>query len=166
MNAYDMIYGEPMPKSRIAVLSCSFCGKTTDQVNHLVAGPAVYICDECVDLCAEICENDRTKHAAPVDSDPPGVLHIHYPGGIQALTGFDLYMDGYGPILRRNTFTMGAGEGGRLVIHVSSHDLLESFGTWVRAAMALKEARKAPLVESSPVDDLVAPPRVPLRMDL
>jgi hypothetical protein len=33
---------------------CSFCGKTQDQVRTLVAGPKVYICDECVDLCNDI----------------------------------------------------------------------------------------------------------------
>jgi ATP-dependent Clp protease ATP-binding subunit ClpX len=35
-------------------LSCSFCGKTQDEVRKLVAGPGVYICDECVELCNEI----------------------------------------------------------------------------------------------------------------
>ncbi len=35
-------------------LKCSFCGKTQDQVKRLIAGPNVYICDECVDLCQEI----------------------------------------------------------------------------------------------------------------
>src|SRR5437588_9265813 len=33
------------------LLYCSFCGKNQDEVRKLVAGPAVYICDECVDLC-------------------------------------------------------------------------------------------------------------------
>jgi ATP-dependent Clp protease ATP-binding subunit ClpX len=35
-------------------LKCSFCGKNQDQVKKLVAGPGVYICDECIDLCNEI----------------------------------------------------------------------------------------------------------------
>ncbi|ABY93563.1 ATP-dependent Clp protease ATP-binding subunit ClpX [Thermoanaerobacter brockii subsp. lactiethylicus] len=35
-------------------LKCSFCGKTQDQVKRLVAGPGVYICDECIELCQEI----------------------------------------------------------------------------------------------------------------
>ncbi|ACD22925.1 ATP-dependent Clp protease ATP-binding subunit ClpX [Clostridium botulinum] len=35
-------------------LKCSFCGKTQDQVKRLIAGPGVYICDECIDLCSEI----------------------------------------------------------------------------------------------------------------
>lgn len=39
-------------------LKCSFCGKTQDQVKKLIAGPDVYICDECVDLCNEILEEE------------------------------------------------------------------------------------------------------------
>lgn len=38
------------------LLKCSFCGKTQKQVQQLIAGPGVYICDECVDLCTEIIE--------------------------------------------------------------------------------------------------------------
>jgi ATP-dependent Clp protease ATP-binding subunit ClpX len=40
--------------NRGAALQCSFCGKTQDEVRKLVAGPSVYICDECVDLCVDI----------------------------------------------------------------------------------------------------------------
>ncbi len=39
-------------------LKCSFCGKTQDQVKKLVAGPGVYICDECIELCNEIIEEE------------------------------------------------------------------------------------------------------------
>lgn len=39
-------------------LRCSFCNKTQDQVRKLIAGPNVYICDECIDLCAEIIEEE------------------------------------------------------------------------------------------------------------
>jgi len=39
-------------------LRCSFCGKTQDQVRRLVAGPGVYICDECIELCQEIIEEE------------------------------------------------------------------------------------------------------------
>ena len=35
-------------------LRCSFCGRRQDQVKRLVAGPGVYICDECIDLCYDI----------------------------------------------------------------------------------------------------------------
>lgn len=39
-------------------LKCSFCGKSQEQVKKLVAGPGVYICDECIDLCTEIVEEE------------------------------------------------------------------------------------------------------------
>ena len=39
-------------------LKCSFCGKSQDQVKKLIAGPDVSICDECVDLCNEILEEE------------------------------------------------------------------------------------------------------------
>ncbi len=37
-------------------LRCSFCGKPEDQVRRMVAGPGVYICDACVQLCAKVIE--------------------------------------------------------------------------------------------------------------
>ncbi len=43
-----------MPKKDDAALKCSFCGKGQEEVKKLIAGPAVYICNECVDLCNEI----------------------------------------------------------------------------------------------------------------
>lgn len=44
---------------------CSFCGKEQSRVNRLIAGPGVYICDECVHLCNSILANDFEKQAAP-----------------------------------------------------------------------------------------------------
>ncbi|MDP6307346.1 MAG: ATP-dependent Clp protease ATP-binding subunit ClpX [SAR324 cluster bacterium] len=41
-----------------ALLRCSFCGKTQDEVKKIIAGPTVYICDECIDLCNEIMEEE------------------------------------------------------------------------------------------------------------
>ena len=41
-------------------LKCSFCGKSQKQVKKLIAGPGVYICDECIDLCNEIIEEELT----------------------------------------------------------------------------------------------------------
>jgi len=40
------------------LLKCSFCGKSQKQVKKLIAGPGVYICDECIDLCNEIIEEE------------------------------------------------------------------------------------------------------------
>jgi len=42
-------------------LKCSFCGKSQDQVKKLVAGPGVYICDECIELCNEIIEEELSE---------------------------------------------------------------------------------------------------------
>src|SRR5499427_3063716 len=42
-------------------LYCSFCGKSEHQVRKLVAGPSVFICDECVELCGDIFEPDDDK---------------------------------------------------------------------------------------------------------
>lgn len=42
-------------------ISCSFCGKTQDQVKKIIAGPGVYICNECVDLCQDIIEEELTQ---------------------------------------------------------------------------------------------------------
>ena len=41
------------------ILKCSFCGKTQDQVKRLIAGPGVYICNECVELCLSILEDEN-----------------------------------------------------------------------------------------------------------
>ncbi|MBE3574950.1 MAG: ATP-dependent Clp protease ATP-binding subunit ClpX [Firmicutes bacterium] len=44
-------------------LKCSFCGKTQEQVKKLIAGPGVYICDECIELCNEIIEEEFNEEA-------------------------------------------------------------------------------------------------------
>jgi ATP-dependent Clp protease ATP-binding subunit ClpX len=44
-----------------ATLTCSFCGKHQRQVKKLIAGPGVYICNECIDLCVEIIAKERPK---------------------------------------------------------------------------------------------------------
>jgi len=57
-----------MPKSDAnEQLLCSFCGKSQRQVKRLIAGPGVYICDECIDLCNEIIDEELTS---PVTFDP------------------------------------------------------------------------------------------------
>jgi len=40
---------------------CSFCGKSEEQVRRLIAGPGVYICDECIELCSEIIVDEREE---------------------------------------------------------------------------------------------------------
>ncbi|PSB48265.1 ClpX C4-type zinc finger protein, partial [Chamaesiphon polymorphus] len=51
-------------------LKCSFCGKSQEQVRKLIAGPGVYICDECVELCNEILDEELLDPNGPV-SHPP-----------------------------------------------------------------------------------------------
>ncbi|MEX2487435.1 MAG: ATP-dependent Clp protease ATP-binding subunit ClpX [Nitriliruptoraceae bacterium] len=46
-----------------ALLKCNFCGKSQKQVKKLIAGPSVYICDECIDLCNEIIEEELAEPA-------------------------------------------------------------------------------------------------------
>ena len=41
------------------LLYCSFCGKSQHEVRKLIAGPSVYICDECIELCQEILEEEE-----------------------------------------------------------------------------------------------------------
>ncbi len=48
-----------------AHLKCSFCGKAQDQVRKLIAGPGVYICDECIDLCNEILDEELIDNQNP-----------------------------------------------------------------------------------------------------
>lgn len=52
-------------------LKCSFCGKSQEQVRKLIAGPGVYICDECVDLCNEILDEELLESSAPAPQPVP-----------------------------------------------------------------------------------------------
>ena len=55
-----------MPKNDEKQIRCSFCGKTQDEVNRLISGPGVYICDECVEVCFEILDSEYE----PYESKP------------------------------------------------------------------------------------------------
>ncbi len=52
-------------------LKCSFCGKSQEQVRKLIAGPGVYVCDECVDLCNEILDEELFDSNSSVASPTP-----------------------------------------------------------------------------------------------
>ncbi|TFC83937.1 ATP-dependent Clp protease ATP-binding subunit ClpX [Cryobacterium cheniae] len=58
------------------LLKCSFCGKSQKQVQQLIAGPGVYICDECVELCNEIIEERLAEATA---EDGPGEFELPKP---------------------------------------------------------------------------------------
>ena len=70
-------------------LKCSFCGKTQDQVKKLIAGPEVYICDECVELCNEILdeeffENKDKEKGEGAEKSPTDLTNIPKPHEIKA----------------------------------------------------------------------------------
>lgn len=68
-------------------LSCSFCGKTQKEVKKLIAGPNVYICDECVSLCNDIIDEDTDK-----DDRQSGGFRVPRPAEIKAT--LDAYVIG------------------------------------------------------------------------
>ena len=55
----------------VDLLKCSFCGKSQKQVKKLIAGPGVYICDECIELCNEIVDEELGESAAGVPLELP-----------------------------------------------------------------------------------------------
>ena len=65
------------------LLKCSFCGKSQKQVKKLIAGPGVYICDECIELCNEIIEEEFSSHEEVSFTELPKPAEI------------DAYLDDY-----------------------------------------------------------------------
>ncbi len=69
-----------MSKKDENALKCSFCGKSQDEVKKLIAGPAVYICNECVELCNEIMADElypaEEGHALPKLPTPKEIHHF------------------------------------------------------------------------------------------
>ncbi len=74
-----------MTKHSDVRLKCSFCGKSQDQVKKLIAGPEVYICDECVELCNEILEEEffEGKETPAVEEEKAEIESIHKPQDIK-----------------------------------------------------------------------------------
>ncbi len=65
-----------MRKDADEVLRCSFCNKSQNDVKKLIAGPTVFICDECVDVCNEIISDDITAEAVSVKEALPKPAEI------------------------------------------------------------------------------------------
>ena len=72
-------------------LRCSFCGKGQKEVKKLIAGPGVYICDECIDLCMDIIDEEKEKETSvkgtfkvPKPADIKGFLDDYVIGQLQA----------------------------------------------------------------------------------
>lgn len=78
-----------MVKHEDTRLKCSFCGKNQDQVKKLIAGPGVYVCDECVDLCNEILDEELFDSSSQVQGQTkeqpvPVIAEIPKPVEIKA----------------------------------------------------------------------------------
>jgi ATP-dependent Clp protease ATP-binding subunit ClpX len=58
------------------LVKCSFCGKSQKQVKKLIAGPGVYICDECIDLCNDIIEEELSENSEVRFDDLPKPIEI------------------------------------------------------------------------------------------
>jgi ATP-dependent Clp protease ATP-binding subunit ClpX len=55
------------------LLYCSFCGKSQHEVRKLIAGPSVFVCDECVDLCNDIIREEIQEQEADTKTDGPAI---------------------------------------------------------------------------------------------
>jgi len=64
------------PTKKKSNLKCNFCGKTQDEVKRLIAGPNVYICDECIGLCSDILEDEEIEEKTNVLKDIPKPIEI------------------------------------------------------------------------------------------
>lgn len=78
------------------VLRCSFCNKHQDDVRKLIAGPMVFICDECVDVCLDIIADDdqfeahrRGAEKASVAPEQPAIEHIDMAALMDHVAGLD-----------------------------------------------------------------------------
>lgn len=69
------------------LLYCSFCGKSQDEVRKLIAGPSVFICDECVDLCNDIIREEIQDAEPQEESD-------HLPTPAELSAALDEYVIG------------------------------------------------------------------------
>jgi ATP-dependent Clp protease ATP-binding subunit ClpX len=75
------------------LLKCSFCGKSQKQVKKLIAGPGVYICDECIDLCNEIIEEEF--------SAAPEINFTELPKPVEISSYLDDYVIGQDPAKKK-----------------------------------------------------------------
>ena len=66
-----------MAKDEIKTIRCSFCGKSQQEVRRIVAGPGVYICDECVGLCMEIVNDQQSNDMQVEFEEIPKPKEIH-----------------------------------------------------------------------------------------
>jgi ATP-dependent Clp protease ATP-binding subunit ClpX len=77
------------------VLYCSFCGKSQHEVKKLIAGPSVFICDECIELC-----NDIIRDEVPADAAAPKATKSDLPVPSEIKSSLDQYVIGQEPAKR------------------------------------------------------------------
>src|SRR5512147_3197456 len=77
------------------VLYCSFCGKSQHEVKKLIAGPSVFICDECIELC-----NDIIRDEVPSDGGEPKTARSDLPIPTEIKAILDQYVIGQDPAKR------------------------------------------------------------------
>ena len=115
----------PVSKGTRMVYRCSFCGKSQDRVQRLIAGPGgVYICDECVDLCREIIEDEKASQ--PADGESFAVRY-QYPGSVKAFfaglpTAGDSGESGESGLLSPTVYVEFIGRSGPQQVFLLGHD--------------------------------------------
>ncbi|WP_423063670.1 ATP-dependent Clp protease ATP-binding subunit ClpX [Candidiatus Paracoxiella cheracis] len=67
-----------MSEEKPQILHCSFCGKSQHEVRKLIAGPSVFVCDECVDLCNDIIREEELAQAVESQKKLPSPQEIHH----------------------------------------------------------------------------------------
>ena len=76
------------------IMRCSFCGKTQDQVEKLIAGPGVCICDECIELCLGIIEEEKSSNVSAKRSNSAGSKSKPLPKPAEIKAKLDEYVVG------------------------------------------------------------------------
>jgi hypothetical protein len=90
----------PAGAGRLGELYCSFCTKDKDSVDKLVAGPGVYICNECIDLCTQILDMEPMPKIALWQDQPDDELLASLARAQAAVPQIDAAMHDYIDILR------------------------------------------------------------------
>jgi ATP-dependent protease Clp ATPase subunit len=82
-----------LPEDPEGPLRCSFCGKDPHAIRKLIAGPRVFICDECVSVCAEIVADDRRVEGGSGPDDATPLSTLVYCSLCQLPTNLDIVLE-------------------------------------------------------------------------
>lgn len=123
-------------------MKCSFCGKSQDMVKKMVAGPGVYICDECIGMCQEFVEEELGEPRP----EPPTPVYVILEDGKVKSAVFD------SDLALRQSFN-GSGETSIMVFDGNTGDLLETFGKNKEESKKNDvKSRQKPFVKAKTVD--------------